>query len=106
MDGVQNNPTKFQRIIRYLPHKISIWWFEFRGGIKKRDCGWFEKRWEEERKKVKVITDAAEMLWVTLANVSDGDWTKQTKEWQKVAAKWRDNYHEAINTHNSNKEKK
>lgn len=35
---------------------------------------------------------AAEMLWVVLANVSGGDWTKQTPEWQEAAARWRDNY--------------
>jgi hypothetical protein len=40
--------------------------------------------------------DVAEMLWVVLANVSEGDWTKQTKEWQEAAAKWRDNYLNAI----------
>jgi hypothetical protein len=28
--------------------------------------------------------------------VSEGDWTKQTKEWQEAAAKWRDNYFKAI----------
>lgn len=36
--------------------------------------------------------DAAEMLWVVLANVSGGDWEKQTPEWQEAAARWRDNY--------------
>lgn len=38
------------------------------------------------------LKDAAEMLWVMLANVSEGDWTKQSLEWQKAAAKWRDYY--------------
>lgn len=38
------------------------------------------------------MADAAEMLWVVLANVSGGDWTKQSKDWQEVAARWRDNY--------------
>jgi hypothetical protein len=50
--------------------------------------GWFK---EKER-----LKNAAEMLWVVLANVSGGDWTKQTKEWQEVAARWRDNYFNAI----------
>ena len=40
----------------------------------------------------KELQDAAEMLWVCLANVSEGDWTKQTIEWQEAAEKWRDNY--------------
>ncbi len=38
------------------------------------------------------MADAAEMLWIVLANVSGGDWTKQSKEWQDAAARWRDNY--------------
>lgn len=41
------------------------------------------------------LADAAEMLWVCLANVSGGDWTRQSEEWQKAAARWRDAYHEA-----------
>lgn len=38
------------------------------------------------------LANAAEMLWVVLANVSGGDWTQQTAEWQEAAARWRDNY--------------
>jgi len=41
------------------------------------------------------MSDAAEMLWVTLANVSGGDWTQQTPEWQEAAARWRDAYFRA-----------
>ena len=36
------------------------------------------------------------MLWVALANVSGGDWTKQSKGWQEAAIKWRDNYHKVV----------
>lgn len=42
------------------------------------------------------MSDAADMLWVVLANVSGGDWTKQTPDWQEAAARWRDNYFEAL----------
>jgi hypothetical protein len=42
------------------------------------------------------MQDAAEMLWVVLANVSGGDWSKQTPEWQEAAARWRDNYFAAL----------
>lgn len=42
------------------------------------------------------MSSAAEMLWIVLANVSGGDWTKQTPEWQEAAARWRDNYFEAV----------
>lgn len=38
------------------------------------------------------MSDAAEMLWTVLANVSGGDWEKQSPEWQGAAARWRDNY--------------
>lgn len=54
----------------------------------------------EERDRLKIelekMTDAAEMLWVVLANVSGSDWSKQTEEWQKAAACWRDNYFAAV----------
>ena len=42
------------------------------------------------------MADAAEMLWVVLANVSGGDWTKQSADWQEAAARWRDNYQALI----------
>lgn len=32
---VDRNPTKLQRICRKIPYKVGIWWFEFRGGLKK-----------------------------------------------------------------------
>jgi hypothetical protein len=41
------------------------------------------------------LRDAAEMLWVVLANVSGGDWTQQSAEWQESAARWRENYFKA-----------
>jgi hypothetical protein len=42
------------------------------------------------------LADAAEMLWVVLANVSGGDWKLQSEEWQDAAARWRDNYFAAV----------
>lgn len=36
------------------------------------------------------LANAAEMLWVTVANVDD--WKKQSPEWQQAAARWRDNF--------------
>jgi hypothetical protein len=42
------------------------------------------------------MEDAAEMLWITLANVSGGDWTQQSAEWQEAAARWRDKYFDAL----------
>lgn len=40
--------------------------------------------------------DLVEMAWVLLANVSEGDWTKQPQEWQDAVVKWRDEYHAHI----------
>jgi hypothetical protein len=37
--------------------------------------------------------NAGEMLWVVMANVSGGDWKKQTVEWQEAAGRWRDEFH-------------
>ena len=48
------------------------------------------------KKQIKDFIDAAEMLWVVLANVNGSDWRKQDKEWQRAAAKWRDNYFEKL----------
>lgn len=50
-------------------------------------------------KPVESIDDAAEMLWTVLANVSGGDWTKQSADWQEAAARWRDFYFKARRCH-------
>lgn len=42
------------------------------------------------------LKDASEMLWACLANVSNGDWSKQSKEWQKYTRRWRDNYFKTL----------
>jgi hypothetical protein len=42
------------------------------------------------------LLDAAEMLWIVMANVSGGDWSQQSSEWQEAAARWRDNYFSLI----------
>ena len=46
----------------------------------------------KKSKKLMNFVDAAEMLWILVANVSSGDWTKQNVEWQQAAVKWRNNY--------------
>lgn len=42
--------------------------------------------------------DLLEYGWAILANVSDGDWTKQSEDWQEAVMKWRDKYHEYLNS--------
>ena len=37
--------------------------------------------------------DLPYMAWTLLANVSEGDWTKQTPEWQGAVVRWRDEFH-------------
>jgi hypothetical protein len=40
--------------------------------------------------KVKHFEAALEMAWVVIANVSGGDWEKQSSDWQTAVTKWRD----------------
>jgi hypothetical protein len=56
----------------------------------------WRKRAEEAEAREDAMADAAEMLWVVLANVSGGDWTKQPSDWQEYAARWRDSYYAAL----------
>jgi len=44
----------------------------------------------------KTLVETADFLWVVLANVSGGDWTKQSSEWQTAAAKARDDYFDSL----------
>lgn len=42
------------------------------------------------------MEDAAEALWAVVANVDEGDWTRQDPHWQKAAARARDLYLHAL----------
>jgi len=42
------------------------------------------------------LENAAEMLWVCLANVDNGAWSKQSDVWQETVKKWRDNYFKVV----------
>jgi hypothetical protein len=48
------------------------------------------------KKRVQELEHAAEYLWSVLANVSGGDWTLQSAEWQAASAKARDGYFTAL----------
>jgi hypothetical protein len=37
--------------------------------------------------------DATNYAWTIICNVSEGDWTKQTEQWQEAAARFREQYH-------------
>jgi hypothetical protein len=45
-------------------------------------------------REVERMKNTAEFFWTVVANVSGGDWEKQTPEWETAAAKARDDYHE------------
>lgn len=38
------------------------------------------------------LDDLVMLAWGLIANVSEGDWTQQTQEWQKAAVHWRDKH--------------
>lgn len=38
-----------------------------------------------------------DLAWGLIANVSGGDWSKQSQEWQTAAAMWRDEYCKSCN---------
>jgi hypothetical protein len=40
--------------------------------------------------------DCAEYGWTIIANASGGDWTKEAKDWQEAAARFRDQYHACL----------
>jgi hypothetical protein len=44
----------------------------------------------ENYSEVERLRGVIEWAWTILANVSDGDWTKQSPEWQEAVANWRD----------------
>lgn len=48
---------------------------------------------DRQRKDLERMKDAAEMLWIVLANVSQGNWNDQTPEWREAARRWQMNYH-------------
>ena len=37
--------------------------------------------------------DLLESAWGIIANAGGGDWTTQTDDWQRAAARWREEYH-------------
>lgn len=40
--------------------------------------------------------DLAYTAWTIIANVSEGDWSKQTEEWRGAAVRWRDQFHASL----------
>ena len=40
--------------------------------------------------RIKQLEDVLETAWGLIANVSQGDWTKQHPDWQEAVVRWRD----------------
>jgi hypothetical protein len=38
------------------------------------------------------LSDAVEDAWAIIANVSGGDWDKQSPQWRAAARRWHDTY--------------
>lgn len=42
------------------------------------------------------MMDLLETAWGVIANAGGGDWTKESRDWQEAAAKWRDRWHDLL----------
>lgn len=45
------------------------------------------------------LLDELELAWGIIANAGGGDWTRETPDWQKAAAAWRDRVMPAVGAH-------
>jgi hypothetical protein len=43
--------------------------------------------------------DLLEAAWILIANAGEGDWTRESDDWQQAAAKWRDRWHAWLDEH-------
>lgn len=46
---------------------------------------------------IREVVDSLEWAWCIIANAGGGNWQKETEQWAKAAAAWRDKYHEIVN---------
>jgi hypothetical protein len=40
------------------------------------------------------MDDLLETAWSVIANAGEGDWSRESEEWQRAAATWRGRYHQ------------
>jgi hypothetical protein len=40
--------------------------------------------------------DLPHAAWGIIANAGEGNWERESPEWQEAAAKWRDAYHQTV----------
>jgi hypothetical protein len=43
-------------------------------------------------RELRATREALEVAWGVIANAGGGDWTKESKDWQEAAARWRDEH--------------
>jgi hypothetical protein len=53
-------------------------------------------QWQKEqisllKQRIKRLEEALNTSWEIIANTSGGEWKQQHPQWQKAAARWRDN---------------
>jgi hypothetical protein len=55
-----------------------------------------ERELNAANERIQRLEEALEGSWSIIANVSDGDWTRQKPYWQDYVFRWRDNYFNPI----------
>jgi hypothetical protein len=40
-----------------------------------------------------------ELAWGLIANASGGDWERESEQWRRAAARWRDRWHKTLPVH-------
>jgi hypothetical protein len=60
-------------------------------GCRKREVQLLTKRLDEARERIKRLEECIGAAWMIIANVNEGDWTKQSNYWQEFVVRWKDN---------------
>ena len=47
----------------------------------------------------KEMLDLLESAWGVIANAGASNWERETEEWQRAAASWRESYHRILEKH-------
>lgn len=75
-------PTDLQVVLEAMTHAVMI----------------VQKERDDALKACAEMLDVMEFGWTIIANASGGNWTKETKEWQDSAARFREQYHHALSS--------
>ena len=78
-------------------HCGTITWSE--GALERHMCSWKEadikmKEFQAKEREISLLMqELLESAWGIIANVSGGEWSKQTLPWVNATVRWRDKYH-------------